>query len=137
MLISLIIPVFKRAYFTSPSKELSQTQPLLLWQLVWKNFQRPELDNLVKRSLKLIYLNNKKDKIDGKANIVCLLNLNMQWTFVVLHQVLVSVKEKCQGWEEIDYLSYLPFSIYILTLCMSTWNAVWSVLYLGSFLYLA
>lgn len=68
MLISLIIPVFKRAYFISPSKELPKKQPLLLWKYVFKNFQRPELDNLVKRSLKLICLNNKKDKIGGKAN---------------------------------------------------------------------
>lgn len=54
--------------FISPSKELPKKQPLLLWKSVYKNFQRPELDNLVKMSLKLICLNNKKDKIDGKAN---------------------------------------------------------------------
>ena len=64
----IVIPVLKRACFISLSNKLPKKQPSLLWKPVCKTFQRCELHNLVKISLKLICLNNKKDKIDGKAN---------------------------------------------------------------------
>lgn len=112
----MIIAVFQKVCFIVPSKELPKKQPLLLWKPICKTFQRPELDNLVKMNLKLICLNNKKDKIDNKADSLFIEFQHALNFFEIKYEVLVTLNDKCQVWEEIDYLIYLPCSMYSLML---------------------
>lgn len=69
---------FQKSIFHLPIKRAPPNPTIITMAVRLEKLTETKLGNLVKRSLKLIYLNNKKDKIDGKANIVCSLNLNMQ-----------------------------------------------------------
>lgn len=123
MLILLIIAVFKRPCFISPSKEHPPKKTILLWKTEYIKFQILEIDNLAQIGVKLLFLNNKKDKIDGKMN--CL--------FVVFQH---TTKFCCAAWStgvhkgkmpgmrtdwllELYSLQYIYFgTVYILALRM-------------------
>lgn len=109
------VPKINHYYYGSQYVKSSRDQNLITlseWVLNWPALTVKRIKQMAKQ-------------------VDCLLNFNMRWIYVVLHEVLVSLKEKRQVWQEISY--YLPF-IHILMLYVSTWNAVWSVLYLGSYL---
>lgn len=117
-----MIAVFKGPCFIYPSKDHPLNKRIALENRIYKIL---ELNNLVNISLKLLCLNSRKNKIDDKTNGLSIVLFCYMWqNFVVLHEALVSWKEKCQLWELIDYLSYLTFSIHILTQCMFPQNAV-------------